>query len=76
MTVHLFGATSSLGCVNFGLKQVANDFESEFGVDAANFLRNDFYVDDGLKSLPTVDETVDLIEASTKCSQILTSQSG
>ena len=38
MTVNLFGATSSLGCVNFGLKQVANDFESEFGVDAANFL--------------------------------------
>ena len=33
-------------------------------------------MDDGLKSLPTVDETVDLTEASTKCSQILTSQSG
>ena len=52
-----------------GLKQVANGFESAFGLDAANFLQNDFYVDDGLKSLPTVDETVDLIEASTKLCQ-------
>ena len=68
-TVHLFGATSSPGCANFGLKQVANDHESEFGMAAENFMRNYFYVDDGLKYLPTVDETVYLIEASTKLCQ-------
>ena len=61
MTVHSFGATSSPGCANFALKSTANDFEEEFGASAADFLRNDFYVDDGLKSVPLVDEAVKLI---------------
>ncbi|XP_078382421.1 uncharacterized protein LOC144665122 [Oculina patagonica] len=61
MTVHLFGATSSPGCANFVLKSTANDFEKEFGTTAADFLRNDFYVDDGLKSVPSVDEAVKLV---------------
>ena len=34
---------------------------SEFGVAAADCLRNDFYVDDGLKSVPSIDEAVTLI---------------
>ena len=49
------------GCANFALKSTANDFEEEFGASTANFLRNDFYVDDGLKSAPLVDEAVKLI---------------
>lgn len=61
MTVHLFGATSSPGCANFALKATANDFEMEFGATAADFLRNDFYVDDGLKSVTSVEEAVKLI---------------
>ncbi|KAK3736571.1 hypothetical protein QZH41_003145 [Actinostola sp. cb2023] len=51
-TVHLFGAKSSPGCSNYGLKKVADDYEDEFGLKVADFIRNDFYVDDGLKSLP------------------------
>ena len=62
MTVHLFGATSSPGCANFALKSTADDHEAEFGTAAANFLRNDFYVDDGLKSVGTVQEAVKLIK--------------
>ena len=62
MTVHLFGATSSPGCANFALKSTADDHEAEFGIAAANFLRNDFYVDDGLKSVGTVQEAVKLIK--------------
>ena len=61
MTVHLFGATSSPGCANFALKSTANDFEEEFGASAADFVRKDFYVDDGLKSVPLVDDAVKLI---------------
>ena len=61
MTVHLFGATSSPGCANFALKSTANDYQNEFGPAAANFLRNDFYVDDGLKSVPSVSEAVELV---------------
>ena len=62
MTVHLFGATSSPGCSNFALKSTANDNEEEIGSAAANFLREDFYVDDGLKSVPSVHEAVKLIK--------------
>ena len=61
MCVHLFGAASSPGCANFGLKQVANDNEAEFGGSVAGFLRRDFYVDDGLKSLPSDSEAIDMI---------------
>ena len=49
MTVHLFGAGSSPGCANYGLKQIADDHEEEFGAEAASFVRDNFYVDDGLK---------------------------
>ena len=62
MCVHLFGAVSSPGCANYGLKQVASDNEDEFGSDVANFLRRDFYVDDGLKSLPTVEDAKVMID--------------
>ena len=49
MKVYLFGASSSPGCANFGLKKAADDGEEEFGNDASSFIRRDFDVDDGLK---------------------------
>ena len=55
MTVHLFGATSSPGCANFALNKSAQDSECELGPAAADFLRNDFYVDDGLNSCATIE---------------------
>ncbi|CAC5383577.1 unnamed protein product [Mytilus coruscus] len=61
MNVHLFGAASSPGCANFGLKRVADDYEDEFGSDISDFLRNDFYVDDSLKSVASVDDAVSLV---------------
>ncbi len=64
MTVHIFGAVSSPGCANFGLKQLANDSEPKFGSEVANFVRHDFYVDDGLKSLPNVEEAIEMVVAS------------
>ena len=63
MTVHLFGATSSPGCANFALKKTVQDSECELGPAAADFLRNDFYVDDGLKSCATIEETNHLIKS-------------
>ena len=47
MTVHIFGATSSPSCASFGLKQAAKDNEDEFGRNVGDFIREDFYVDDG-----------------------------
>jgi len=65
MTVHLLGTTSSPGCANFALKTTADDHKAEFGMAAANFLRNDLYVDDSLKSIGTVQEAVKLIKNTT-----------
>lgn len=62
MKVHLFGAKSSPGCANFGLKKIAIDNREEFGEEASNFITNDFYVDDGLRSFQTAEEAVQLIE--------------
>ena len=50
MKGHLFGASSSPGCANFGLRRAADDGEQEFGADADAFIRKNVYVDDGLKS--------------------------
>ena len=66
MCVHLFGAASSPGCANFGLKQVASDNEANFGSSVADFLRRDFYVDDGLKSLATEAEAIHMIHETKK----------
>ena len=58
MTVHLFGATSSPGCSNFVLKSSVNDNdEKEIGSTAV-----DFYVDNGLKSMPSVEEAAKLVQ--------------
>lgn len=61
MTVHLFGAASSPSCANFGLRQIAFDYESQYGLDVGVFLRDNFYVDDGLKSVPDEDTAVSLV---------------
>ncbi|XP_064632518.1 uncharacterized protein LOC135490878 [Lineus longissimus] len=64
MKVHLFGAASSPGCANLGLKQAAMDNKHEFGTEAADFICHGFYVDDGLKSVPTIQEALQLIKGS------------
>ncbi|XP_006817261.1 uncharacterized protein LOC102809485, partial [Saccoglossus kowalevskii] len=67
MTVHLFGATSSPACANFALKTTADVNEDESNLEAADFVRNDFYMDDGLKSVPDPTQAINLIES---CSQL------
>lgn len=64
MTVHLFGATSSPGCANFALKTTANQYEGVCRKEAADFVRKDFYVDDGLKSVALVDQAKSLISST------------
>ncbi|XP_059086914.1 uncharacterized protein LOC131883456 [Tigriopus californicus] len=62
MTRHLFGGRSSPGCANYALKRTAVDHGPEFGEDASETVNRNFYVDDCLKSLPTVSEAVDVAE--------------
>ncbi|XP_070543712.1 uncharacterized protein [Ptychodera flava] len=61
MKVHLFGAVSSPGCANYGLKQVAKD-NPQYGEKAVNFVSRNFYVDDGLESLESSQEAIQLIK--------------
>ena len=66
MTVHLFGATSSPGCANYGLRQLATDYEIEFGSSVANFIRRNFYVDDGLVSMTNAQNVSALVLVTVK----------
>ena len=67
MNVHLFGDVSSPGVANFGLRATAETGREQFGQAAADFLQQDFYVDDGLKSFPTPGDAIDkpLFQAQT-----------
>ncbi|XP_031549049.1 uncharacterized protein LOC116286634 [Actinia tenebrosa] len=62
MDVHLFGATSSPGVANFCLHQTADTNRSKYGDEAANFLLKDFYVDDGLTSVPTTTQAIKIVQ--------------
>ena len=64
MTRHLFGTASSPGGANFALRKIATEREADFGMDVANFIKRDIYVDDGLKSVSTPQEAVSLINRS------------
>ncbi|GAA6067476.1 uncharacterized protein LOC103911210 [Tachysurus ichikawai] len=60
MAVHLFGATSSPGCANFGLKYLAQQHKAKHP-SASVFVEKNFYVDDGLTSVRSVNEAKELI---------------
>ncbi|XP_064646718.1 uncharacterized protein LOC135499710 [Lineus longissimus] len=66
MTAQLFGAASSLSCAKFALRTAADEFESKHGKLAADFVRDDFYVDDGVTSLDSVEDTLELVTNSIK----------
>ncbi|XP_065115485.1 uncharacterized protein [Paramisgurnus dabryanus] len=57
MKVHLFGATSSPGCANYGLKHLAKEYESMYPL-GSKFITTDFYVDDGVTSVASTEEAV------------------
>ena len=61
MRVHVFGNIPSPAIVTFGLHKIAADSEDQYGTDVNQFIERDFYINDGLVSLPTVEQTVDLI---------------
>ena len=69
MKVHLFGAKSSPGCANFGLKYLAGLHKDEHP-DGAHFIQNEFYVDDGMTSKETISETIKTFhDAKSICSK-------
>jgi hypothetical protein len=62
MTVHLFGAASSPSCANFALRKTAVDNSEEFDQETVDTVKQNFYVDDCLKSVATEQEATRLSE--------------
>ncbi|XP_067939480.1 uncharacterized protein [Watersipora subatra] len=63
MCVHLFGARSSPAVAKFALKQLASDYAKKDS-SAGSFIHRNFYVDDGLISVPTISEAINLVKAT------------
>ncbi|XP_058881751.1 uncharacterized protein LOC131737334 [Acipenser ruthenus] len=66
MKVHVFGNSPSPAVAVYGLRCAASHEEVEYGADVRHFVERDFYVDDGLKSLPTAAEAIDLLKRTQK----------
>ncbi|XP_060772289.1 uncharacterized protein LOC132883105 [Neoarius graeffei] len=62
MKVHVFGNSPSPSVAIYGLRQAAKEGEAEYGEDAREFVERDFYIDDGLKSLPSAAVAIDLLK--------------
>ena len=62
MNVHLFGATSSPSCASYCLRRTAKDHEHEHEPEVSRTVIRNFYVDDLLKSVFTVEEALHLVE--------------
>ena len=66
---HIFGCTSSPAVAIYALKYCA-EIIAELGYEAAkNYIMRAFYVDDGLFSVDTVEEAIDIMEKARKILQ-------
>ena len=61
MMVHLFGATSSPSCANFSLRRTAEDNYQESSKEAVDSVKDNFYVDDCLKSVSSETKAIGLV---------------
>lgn len=66
MKVHLFGAASSPGYANFGLKYLTTQDEGKFTPTTMKFIQMNFYVDDGLVNVGSEAEASKLVKEATE----------
>lgn len=66
MCVHVFGNSPSPAVATYGMRRAALDAETSLGSDISSFVERNFYVDDGLTSLPTSTEAIDLLQRTQK----------
>ncbi|KAL2089355.1 hypothetical protein ACEWY4_014043 [Coilia grayii] len=64
MKVHVFGNRPSPAVATYGLRRAAQECEKEYGNAARRFIERNFYVDDGLISLPTEAEAIHLLQTT------------
>lgn len=62
MNVHAFGLTSSPACANYALKKTADDNKELYPQEVIDSIKNNFYVDDFVKSVETVNEAKEMIQ--------------
>lgn len=62
MRVHVFGNSPSPAVATYGLRRAAQEGEQRHGPDSRHFVERHFYVDDGLVSVPTASEAIDLLK--------------
>ena len=62
MRVHVFGNTPSPAVAIHGLHQSVQISDFHIEPEVKDFVMRDFYVDDGLKSLPTAEAAIDLLK--------------
>lgn len=61
MKVHVFGNTPSPAIAIYCMRRAAEKGEEEYGSDARQFVERQFYVDDGLTSVASPEQAVDLL---------------
>ncbi|XP_075534522.1 uncharacterized protein LOC142568489 [Dermacentor variabilis] len=66
MKVHVFGNSPSPAVSTYGLRRTAQQAAPRFGEDARKFIERDFYVDDALKSLPSEEDAISLLQRTQK----------
>lgn len=55
------GTVSSPSCANFALRKTAEDNKAHFPAEVTNTGKNNFYVDDYLKSMPLEQEAIQMV---------------
>ncbi|KAL0159384.1 hypothetical protein M9458_043109, partial [Cirrhinus mrigala] len=64
MKVHIFGNRPSPAVAIYGLQRAIREGAQEHGADTVKFVERNFYVDDGLVSIPSEAEATSLLQAS------------
>ncbi|KAI2644797.1 Paraneoplastic antigen-like protein 5 [Labeo rohita] len=62
MKVHVFGNRPSPAVAIYGLRRAIREGAQEYGADTVKFVERCFYVDDGLVSVPSEAEAIDLLQ--------------
>lgn len=66
MKVHIFGNSPSPSVAIYGLRRTAQERQDEYGTDSKVFVMRNFYLDDGLMSVPTEEEAISLLKRTQK----------
>lgn len=62
MKVHVFGSAPSPAVAIYGLRRAIEEGAQKYGAETVKFVKRHFYVDDGLVSLPSEAEAIDLLQ--------------